>query len=409
MAGFLVCPRLPLPNSMPVRKAAPVNRGWCALAVWSWLASAAASAAWGQEGSTPRPAVPAIPPVPPAPAASDLGTDDGSAEGSASTEPAVTTVVEDTAAEPPAVTPPEEVFADGAKPPEPVSELASETDTETQTDTKFEIRIGPDDDEIWPKPPEFSTVRWWPNASATTWLVGRRDRFGIFSLTGTGAYKLDKWPGLSLTSGHGFHFLDGPVQTDMPSKVFDFHWGLHWGGDPADGWYADLALTAGVYSDFEDSARDGWRFPSHAVLFYELTPEWHPVLGVKHFDRQNLGPLPVAGVVVKPADELRLELLFPEPRLAWRVNHDESSEQWLTLSGEIGGGEWAIERSNTDLADVVTYNDYRLVFGFHHFLPSKVDSAFEIGYVFARDLEYRSGVGDYSPPETFFLRWTTRH
>ena len=60
------------------------------------------------------------------------------------------------------------------------------------------------------------------------------------------------------------------------------------------------------------------------------------------------------------------------------------------------------------LADIVTYNDYSAVFGFHHYIVGKSEHAFELGYTFARDLEYRSGAGDFKPEDIFFLRWSNR-
>jgi hypothetical protein len=240
------------------------------------------------------------------------------------------------------------------------------------------------------------------------WMPGHRDRFGIFSSTGGSAVECEEWGGLTFLSGYGYHFLDGPVQTDMPSKVFDFTWGLHWSGEIMEDWSASLTGRVGVFSDFEDSARDGWRFPAEAVVFHDWTESVRGVLGVKYLDRENLRALPVLGMIFRPDDRVRLEAIFPEPRVAWRVHVDEGTENWLSFSGEIGGGEWAIERSNTDLADIATYNDYSAVLGFHHYTVGQMEQAFELGYTFARELEYRSGVGDFDPEDIFFLRWTTR-
>jgi hypothetical protein len=219
---------------------------------------------------------------------------------------------------------------------------------------------------------------------------------------------VDGWDGLSLTHGNGFHFLGGPSVTDMPPRLFDFNWGLHWFGEVTDFWWLDLGFSGGLYTDFEDSVREGWRFPAHAVATWELESEIQPVLGIRYFDRDNLGLLPVAGAIVRPDDGLRLELVFPEPRIAWRVSADEEQERWLSLSGRIGGGEWAIERFGSGLADVATYNEYQLVLALDTIKTNNSISSLEIGYVFERDLEYRSGVGNTSLPETFFIRLVDR-
>lgn len=273
-------------------------------------------------------------------------------------------------------------------------------------DSGIRIRIGPDSDEGHPNLIDFSDTRFWPAYGGMKWMPGHRDKFGMFSLTGESAVEWDDWGGLAFLSGYGYHFLNGPVQTDLPSKVFDFTWGLHWSGEITEDWSASLTGRVGIFADFEDSVRDGWRFPADAVVFHDWNETVRGVGGVKYLDRENLPALPVLGVILRPDDRVRIEAILPEPRIAWRVFADEDSENWLSVAGEIGGGEWAIERANTDLADIVTYNDYSAILGFHHYNIGQSEHAFELGYTFARELEYRSGVGDFDPEDTFFLRWS---
>ena len=66
------------------------------------------------------------------------------------------------------------------------------------------------------------------------------------------------------------------------------------------------------------------------------------------------------------------------------------------------------ERSGSGLADVATYNDYQLVLALNSINQDRSISSFEIGYVFERELEYRSRRGDFEPPETFFIRLVTQ-
>lgn len=268
------------------------------------------------------------------------------------------------------------------------------------------IRIGPKCSEVVSELTDFSDTRFWPGQGGIKWMPGHRDRFGMLSFTGESAVRWEDWGNLTYLSGYGFHFLNGPVQTDLPSKVFDFTWGLHWSGEIMEDWSASMTGRVGIFTDFEDSARDGWRFPADAVVLHDWTETVRGVGGVKYLDRENLPALPVFGVILRPVDTFRLEAVFPEPRIAIKVFDGVESDNWLTLSGEIGGGEWAIERANTDLADVVTYNDYSAVLGFHHYNVGQSTHAFEVGYTFVRDLEYRSGMGDFEPEESFFLRWS---
>jgi hypothetical protein len=281
----------------------------------------------------------------------------------------------------------------------PPEKILESSETKPLTDAVEEITGRP-----------YNAPGWYsaPDRGGETWHPGSGDRFGAFSLENVVAEPDGEWEELSSTNGFGVHFLTGPTQTDLPPRVFDFKWGLHWFGEISDRWWVDLAFSVGLYTDFEDSVSEGWRFPSHTVVTWEFSPEVQPVAGVRYFDRNNLGLLPVAGLILRPDDRIRIELVYPEPRVAWRVSADLDEEYWISLSGRIGGGEWAIERIASGLADVATYNDYQIVLAPDIAEKTRSIESFEIGYVFERDLKYRSGRGNFDPPETFFIRMVIR-
>ncbi len=239
--------------------------------------------------------------------------------------------------------------------------------------------------------------------SATTWIPGGDDRFGWFSYESLGGAKIDDLP--SLVTGFGIHLLDGPVQTDMPPRLFDFSIGV---ADrrliqPNIGY--DIVFRVGAFSDFEGSARDGVRYPSHAVTFLRINPSTELVLGIDYLDRDDIRLLPVVGSIWSPTEWLKVEAVFPRPRVAARIN---STSTWVYLGGELGGGTWAIERVNL-IDDNATYRDLRLVLGWETLSPESLSSSFEIGYVFDRKLSYSSGVGDYEPPDGFMVRMTAQY
>ena len=84
------------------------------------------------------------------------------------------------------------------------------------------------------------------------------------------------------------------------------------------------------------------------------------------------------------------------------------SETWIAVGGELAGGTWAIERDHT-YDDNVTYQDMRVYVALETFAAGHTSSSLELGYVFERDLEYRSGVGNYYPGDAMMIRWTGRH
>ncbi len=156
----------------------------------------------------------------------------------------------------------------------------------------------------------------------------------------------------------------------------------------------------GAFSDFEGSARKGIRFPGHAVTCLRINPQWEALLGIEYLDRDDISLLPVAGVIIKPSDYLRLEAVFPRPRAVVQIMN---SDRWLYLSGKLGGGTWAVERVDLT-SDNATYRDLRLVLGVEYSKEDLHTSSLEIGYVFNRRLSYRSAVGDYSPSDRLVLQ-----
>lgn len=238
--------------------------------------------------------------------------------------------------------------------------------------------------------------------SDTSWLVGGGDNFGMFSLESHPSLAQDKtW---SVVSGVGIHWLGGPVRTDLPPRLFDFQIGLQRREWTSDTFGYDVAARVGVFSDFEGSARQGIRYPGHAVGYYRWTPACDFVFGIDYFSRDDIKLLPVAGLILTPRDDLRLELVFPRPRVEVRISELSS----VYLAGELGGGTWDIERPTLP-DDVVTYRDLRLLFGISSRQEDGGEEGLEIGYVFDRNLSYRSSNGDFSPGSTILLRATKRY
>ena len=243
-----------------------------------------------------------------------------------------------------------------------------------------------------------------------TWIPGDGDRLGILSFGGGGAgVRFGEARQLTGTFELGLHLFDGPNRTDLPSKVFDVGLGVGWRDQIDESWAYEIAVAPGVYADFEGSARDGVRILGHGIVWYGSSPESLWALGVASLDRETIAVLPVVGVVHRPDDMTRLELIFPRPKLARRLGSGDDFQRWLYVSGEYGGGSWAIERY-TDEDDVLTLNDLRLIAGIEWLDRENGPGTFlEIGYVFDREVRYRSGRGDYDPSDALMLRMGGRY
>ena len=245
--------------------------------------------------------------------------------------------------------------------------------------------------------PDFLGYRY--ETSSTEWIFGSDDRFGMFSL------KSDHYqpPGAKQGLGFGleFHFLDGPVRTDMPPRLYDFS--VAYQHREQLGPFAfDVAASVMASSDFEGSSREGIRFPAHAVGFLMFRPAWQLVFGVDYLDRGDVKILPVVGVILLPRDGIRLEAVFPRPRVVFQL----PKQRQFYISGELGGGSWAVERTTME-DDLATYRDLRVCVGLATDGEGNRYSGIEIGYLFGRRLEYASGEGDYDLAGTAMIRLTS--
>lgn len=245
--------------------------------------------------------------------------------------------------------------------------------------------------------PDFLGYRY--ETSSTEWIFGSDDRFGMFSL------KSDHYqpPGAKQGLGFGleFHFLNGPVRTDMPPRLYDFSVAYQHREQLGPVAF-DVAASVMASSDFEGSSREGIRFPAHAVGFLMFQPAWQLVFGVDYLDRGDVKILPVVGVILLPHDGIRLEAVFPRPRVVFQL----PKQRQFYISGELGGGSWAVERTTME-DDLATYRDLRVCFGLAAVGEGNRYSGIEIGYLFGRRLEYTSGEGDYEPADAAMISLTS--
>jgi hypothetical protein len=129
---------------------------------------------------------------------------------------------------------------------------------------------------------------------------------------------------------------------------------------------------------------------------------------VTYLDRNKVKALPVAGLVWQPNRDLNLRLVFPYPKLAYRVGEQSDFHFWLYVAGEYGGGAWDF-KSDSGASDSVEYDDIRVTLGLECRTHSGTPTGLiEVGYVFARRLRYQSFTPEFEPSDTVMARigWT---
>lgn len=277
-----------------------------------------------------------------------------------------------------------------------------------ELDTGAELKLDPDanSDLRFPRLSYFSQepyLNYRLDEESLSYLPGEGDQFGWLSFESS-PY-LGRGYKSGLATAINIHLLSGPNVVPLPPRLYDFSIGYQKRGRIKDFMSYDLATTIGVFSDFEDSARDGVRFPGHAVGMLHLKPELDFVFGVDYLSRDDIKLLPVGGFSWRPQalPDMRFDLIFPRPRIDYSIDNQSK----LYLAGKLGGGTWDIEFPNND-NDVMTYRDLQFLLGFENRNSEGHLSSVEFGYVFDRRLQFRSLSQSTEFDDAFVLRFVTR-
>ncbi|MGE3316512.1 MAG: hypothetical protein AB7O26_15460, partial [Planctomycetaceae bacterium] len=200
------------------------------------------------------------------------------------------------------------------------------------------------------------------------------------------------------------HFIDEVQALGLPSELYDAQIETRLIQPIGDVWGVDLAVTPAFFSDFDSGSNNGLRMTGHGMATLMLSDEWQFALGVMYLGREDVRLLPAGGVVWNISDGTKLELLMPKPRISQLVHANEDYEQFAYTGFELwGGNSWDITRPD-DTFDTFTYRDFRFVVGLETRSKNLLRGVFEIGYVFARKLEFRHDPTILEPGDTLMLR-----
>ena len=259
----------------------------------------------------------------------------------------------------------------------------------------------------------------WGNRNALQWIIShgnkrfdvvewtsRPDLFTLGNLnewTAKGEYDLDSGLGFDVRWWAG---PEGNAQTQVPNlppRVYDFYYQAIWRQRWADGVTSEVCVRPGLYTDFRTTPVDAFRVPGHAAGVFRLDPSLYLVAGVQHLQRVQVKVLPVAGVLWEPNDRLQCRLVFPEPKLSYRLG--AGGDLLIYARGEYGGGTWAY-KNDEGHSDWVEYSDVRAAVGFEWgrraaARPPRFPDAtafVEVGYVFDRHLRFAGALTEPAAP-----------
>lgn len=245
-------------------------------------------------------------------------------------------------------------------------------------------------------------------ASSGAWIDGGRAAdVGIVEsqLFGTFALPLpNRNDPLLVTPEFDTRWLSGPLFPDAPARLYSAYVEMMWVPKITDRWTGILGVTPGIYSDFRHNYGDQWRMMGRGLARYELRKgRTFLIAGVLYLPRSDFRIIPAGGLMWSPWDDVQLDLIFPIPRLAYRLSYDNVIERWVYLAGEFGGGTWSVERADGS-PDVLTLRDLRLLLGVERKRDGGGGTRLELGYVFGRVLEYDSATPTLNLPDTVMLR-----
>lgn len=239
-----------------------------------------------------------------------------------------------------------------------------------------------------------------PNANDLGW-----DDVETAVVLGFPFFEIDK--PLLVTPRFAVHFIDGAENFDLPNQVYDasveFRHLRKIGTGP---WAMDVAVTLGSFSDWEADNSAGFQVLGRGIGIYvsESGKKW--LLGAAYVNIGATTVLPVVGVINDTNPDVTYELIFPRPRVAWKLpgsNVSAGNTRWVSIGGEFAGGLWSIEHPSTGVHDRMAASDVRLLAGFEKKSLAGLNWRTELGYVFARKLDF-DNTPDVELDDTLFWR-----
>ena len=236
---------------------------------------------------------------------------------------------------------------------------------------------------------------------------------------------------LLITPGFTFHWWNGPVSRqwdppavpleflgpELPPQAYDAYLNAAWNPQLTRVFSGELAFRIGVYSDFSQVVNESIRYQGYGYGLIALSPSFQLKAGVIYLDRNRIKLLPAGGVIWTPNDDVRFEILFPNPKLAIRLPGYSTTEWWLYARGEYGGGAWTLETSywyctictwppDPPIRSLVEvdYNDMRAAVGLDFQTVRGLEGLFEVGITFEREIYYPTLPGGPHDPFSFTFR-----
>ena len=195
--------------------------------------------------------------------------------------------------------------------------------------------------------------------------------------------------------GVDYTSLQTPESFGIPEDLFEYSVGIASFRKLNERWSVRSILGVGLATDNENRSSDSWRFRGGLFATYSRNDNVKWTFGGLAMGRQDLPVIPVIGAVWQPNPAVRVDLVYPQPRINRLLFDDGARQQWVYFGGGTSGSTWGYQQFEA-IDDQLTYSDLRIVFGWESrpagssgmpFVRGKT-TQFELGYVFSRQLEF---------------------
>ncbi len=156
----------------------------------------------------------------------------------------------------------------------------------------------------------------------------------------------DGWAPLLITPYAAAH--DWMVPHADGLHLYDLNTEFAWRPRLAQWLFADLAVTPGLYTDFKDVNENSFQMRGRGLAIVAFSPQLQFVGGFMYVNRNKIKLLPAGGVIWNPSDDFRCFLVFPQPKVSYRLvtlgGTPSSGATWPASSAAAAGRSGAPTR-----------------------------------------------------------------
>jgi len=219
---------------------------------------------------------------------------------------------------------------------------------------------------------------------------------------------------LLITPGFTAHLWSGPQYPatpglparGLPARAYDAYLNTAWNPQFSRVFGGEVTFRVGVYSDFSRIINESIRYQGAGYGVISFSPSFQLKLGAVYLDRNRYKIFPAGGIVWTPNDDVRFEILFPNPKLAIRLPGYSTTEWWAYLRGEYGGGSWTVRPFPAFPGNPMSidYNDIRVGLGLDFETVKGLNGLVEVGVTFEREIFYPFYGFTFRPDPTVYVR-----